>query len=94
MTEALQALLLLLVLGSGTGAVLLQNPLHQAVMLGYHGTCLALCLLALRAPDVALAQLAVGSLVVPLMLLTAVANASRRTAKQPPPQEAGEEEPR
>lgn len=89
MTEALQALLLLLVVGSGTAAVAFRRPLRQAIMLGFHGTCLALLLLSLRAPDVALAQLAVGSMAVPLMLLTAVANAHRRPGPAPPEDGAG-----
>jgi energy-converting hydrogenase B subunit D len=74
--------LLLLTAASGTAVVLLREPLRQIIMLGMHGSALALLLLALRAPDVALAQIAVGTVALPLMFLAAIANARRRRPRK------------
>jgi len=71
----IQAILLILTAASGTAAVFTHEPLKHTIALGFHGMMLALLLLALRAPDVALAQLAVGAVAVPLMFLAAIANA-------------------
>lgn len=66
------AVLLLLVGVVGTGVVLARDPARQAVTLAISGVCLALLFTVLMAPDVALSQLAVGSAVVPLMVLLTV----------------------
>jgi uncharacterized MnhB-related membrane protein len=49
-----------------------QDPRRQAVTLSVYGVLLALLFLLLQAPDVALSQVAVGTAVVPLMVLLAV----------------------
>lgn len=69
-----QAILMILTAASGTAAVFTQEPLRHTIALGFHGMMLALLLLALRAPDVALAQFVVGAVAVPLMFLAAIAN--------------------
>ncbi len=74
----LQASLIVLTVASGVVVVFLREPLRQALMLGVHGLALALLLLLLRAPDVALAQIAVGTVAIPVMFLAAIANARRR----------------
>jgi energy-converting hydrogenase B subunit D len=76
--------LLLLTAASGTAVVLLRNPLRQTIMLGLHGSALALLLLTLRAPDVALAQIAVGTVALPLMFLAAIATVRRRRPEGDP----------
>lgn len=71
--NALIALLLVLIAAAGTGAVLIREPVRQAMMVGILGLLLALLFFALRAPDVALSELVVGGAAVPLMLLLAIA---------------------
>jgi energy-converting hydrogenase B subunit D len=63
---------LTLVLAAGTAVVGTADPARQAVVLSVFGLLLAVLFVVLQAPDVALAQLAVGSAVVPLMVLLAL----------------------
>jgi uncharacterized MnhB-related membrane protein len=63
---------LLLVGAAGTAVVLAPDPARQAVTLSLAGLALTVLFVVLQAPDVALAQLAVGSAVVPLMVMLAV----------------------
>ena len=66
------AVALTLVLISATATVLTMNPSRQAVMLSVHGIVLGLLFLTLSAPDVALSQIAVGTAVVPLVVMLAI----------------------
>jgi uncharacterized MnhB-related membrane protein len=56
---------------AGTAVVLTPRPQAQAAVLSVYGLLLGLLFLVLQAPDVALSQVAVGSAVVPLMVLLA-----------------------
>lgn len=89
--EILLAGLLVLVAGSGIAVCVMRASVAQVLVLGVHGLCLALLFLALRAPDVALAQIAVGSVIVPLMFLAAIANLRRRGVRQEAEEGAQEE---
>lgn len=60
---------LILVALAGTIVVCTDAPQRQAVSLAVYGILLAPAFLLLGAPDVALSQVAVGSAVVPLMVL-------------------------
>jgi len=62
----------LLVAAGGTVVVLTREPSRQAVVLSVYGVLLTMLFVLLQAPDVALSQVAVGSAVVPLMVLLAV----------------------
>jgi energy-converting hydrogenase B subunit D len=62
----------LLVAAGATVVVLTREPARQAVTLSVYGVLLTLLFVLLQAPDVALSQVAVGSAVVPLMVLLAV----------------------
>jgi len=57
---------------AGTVVVCTRDPARQAVVLSVYGLLLTLLFVLLQAPDVALSQVAVGSAVVPLMVLLAV----------------------
>lgn len=92
--EILLAGLLVLVAGSGIAVCAMRASVAQVLMLGVHGLCLALLFLALRAPDVALAQIAVGSVIVPLMFLAAIANLHKRGVRQEEAEEEAQEETR
>jgi energy-converting hydrogenase B subunit D len=61
-----------LVAVGATVVVFTREPSRQAVTLGVYGILLTLLFVLLQAPDVALSQVAVGSAVVPLMVLLAV----------------------
>jgi uncharacterized MnhB-related membrane protein len=69
---ALVLVMLALVAVAGTVVTWTADPIRQAVTLSVHGVLLSVLFLALAAPDVALSQLAVGSAVVPLMVLLTV----------------------
>lgn len=77
---ALQVTLLVLVAAGATVVVLTRRPARQVIMLSIYGTLLAVLFFSLQAPDVALSELAVGAVVLPLMLLLALAkvNGHRR----------------
>lgn len=53
--------------------VLEQRPERQIVSFSVFGIVLALLFFCLQAPDVALSEVAVGSFVVPLVVLTTIA---------------------
>lgn len=72
MMGTLIAIALLLVAVGGTVVVLTGDPKRQAVVLSVYGILLTLLFMVLQAPDVALSQVAVGSAVVPLMVLLTV----------------------
>jgi energy-converting hydrogenase B subunit D len=70
---ALQTVCLLAVAVAGTATVLTRDPLRQAVSSGVLGLSLAVLFLAFGAPDVALSQIAVAGVAVPVMVLLALA---------------------
>ena len=71
--SALQATALVLVALGGTAVVLTREPLKQAMVAGVFGILLALLFFLFQAPDVALSQIGVGSVALPLMILLALA---------------------
>jgi uncharacterized MnhB-related membrane protein len=75
--EYLIAVALVLVTVTATVAALTRDPVRQAVVLALLGLCLALLFTFLQAPDVALSQLAVGSVVTPLLILLTVRKVRR-----------------
>jgi energy-converting hydrogenase B subunit D len=75
--NALLAIALLLVAATGTLVVLAGGPSRQAVTLSVYGLCLTVLFVVLQAPDVALSQLAVGTAVVPLMIMLTVQKTRR-----------------
>jgi energy-converting hydrogenase B subunit D len=69
---------LALVAVGATMVVHTRDPSAQAVVLSGYGLLLALLFILLQAPDVALSQIAVGTAVVPLMVLLTVRAIRRR----------------
>lgn len=63
---------LLLVAAAGVAVVFSNDPARQAITLSAFSLLLALCFLALQAPDVALSEIGVGTAIVPLMVMPAV----------------------
>ena len=70
----LEAVCYVLVAAGGTAVVLTRDPRRQAMMQSLFGMVLTLLFLVLQAPDVALAEAAVGAVAVPLMILVVLAN--------------------
>lgn len=77
--DALLAGSLVLSAAAATAVVLTRDPVRQAVTLSFYGLVLTLLFVVLQAPDVALSQLAVGAVVVPLMVVLAIAVERGRT---------------
>ncbi|HTW95721.1 MAG TPA: DUF4040 domain-containing protein [Tepidisphaeraceae bacterium] len=74
---AIQLMLLLLVAVTGTAVVFARNPLTQPVGISFFGMVLAAMFMAFQAPDVALSQIVVGTVGLPLMILLALAKMRR-----------------
>jgi uncharacterized MnhB-related membrane protein len=69
----LQTGVLLLVAVAGAGVVLTRDPLRQSIAVSFYGLVLALMFFLHQAPDVALSQIVVGAVALPLMILLALA---------------------
>jgi energy-converting hydrogenase B subunit D len=74
----LQALVLVFVALGGLGVVLTRDPLRQAFVLGFYGLLLGILFLLFQAPDVALSEIAVGGVLLPLIILLALAKVQGR----------------
>ncbi|HET7785874.1 MAG TPA: DUF4040 domain-containing protein [Myxococcales bacterium] len=77
MIAALQLLLFLLLAASGMQVVRTREPASQAVAVSFYGLVLALLFFLHQAPDVALSQIVVGAVALPLMILLALAKVRR-----------------
>jgi energy-converting hydrogenase B subunit D len=80
-TDVLIAVLLVATAGTGTAVALTREPTRQALVLSAYGLVLGVLMVALQAPDVALAQIAVGTAIVPLLVLLTVARVDRELNK-------------
>lgn len=67
-------LLLVLVAIGGTGVVLTREPRRQVLAIAANGFVLTLLFMALQAPDVAFAEIAVGAAATPLLFLVTLAS--------------------
>ena len=75
--DALQVALLVLVAAGAALVVLTRKPVRQVIVLSAYGLLLALLFLTLQAPDVSLSELVVGAIVLPILLLAALAKTKR-----------------
>jgi energy-converting hydrogenase B subunit D len=86
MMGALQVLLLLLAAAGGMQVVRTRDPLLQAIAVSFYGLVLALLFFVFQAPDVALSQIVVGAVALPLMIVLTLLKVKRdgqaREAKQ------------
>jgi len=76
--EAFQVTILGLVAAGATAVVLTRNPTRQVIFLSIYGVLLAILFMAFQAPDVTLSELTVGAVILPLMLLLALAKVRRQ----------------
>jgi uncharacterized MnhB-related membrane protein len=75
------AALLLLVAISGWGVVHSRDVTAQVITLGFFGTLMALVFFYFQAPDVALSQITVGAVALPLMVMLALARMKFQSRK-------------
>jgi uncharacterized MnhB-related membrane protein len=68
----LQIVALAAVALAGTGVVLAPDPLRQALVLGIFGLALTMLFFSVQAPDVALSEIVVSSVGLPVMILLAL----------------------
>jgi len=66
------AALLLLVAVAGFAVVRTRDVTSQVISLGFYGTLMALVFFFFQAPDVALSQITVGMVALPLMIMLAI----------------------
>jgi uncharacterized MnhB-related membrane protein len=74
----LQVTLLVLVAVGATAVVLIRAHVRQVLALSVYGVLLALLFLVFQAPDVTLSELAVGTVVLPILLLLTLAKIRKR----------------
>lgn len=67
------AALLLLIAVTGFAVVRTRDVTNQVLALGFYGLLLALMFFVFNAPDVALSQITVGAVALPLMVMLAIA---------------------
>jgi uncharacterized MnhB-related membrane protein len=74
--------LLLLVAATGFGVVRTRDVASQVIALGFYGVLMALVFFFFQAPDVALSQITVGAVALPLMVMLAISRMKYRAATQ------------
>lgn len=72
------AALLLLVAVSGLRVVRTRDVTEQVISLGFYGVLMALVFFFFQAPDVALSQITVGAVALPLMVMLAISRMKYR----------------
>lgn len=77
LVAGMRVLALLLVAASSAGVVLVRDPTKQTIAVSFYGLVLALMFFLFQAPDVALAQIVVGAVALPLMILLALVKMRR-----------------
>ncbi len=76
--DVLQVTILVLVAAGATAVALTRVLVRQVIVLSVYGLLLAVLFLAFQAPDVTLSELTVGSVVLPILLLLALAKVRGR----------------
>ncbi len=76
------AALLLLVAVSGLAIVLTRDVTAQVISLGFYGLLMALVFFYFQAPDVALSQITVGAVALPLMVMLALSRMKFRESQR------------
>lgn len=79
MKDALIAVALVWVAAGGTAVVLTREPLRQAFAAGVFGLSLATLYFSLQSGDVALSEVVVGAVILPLIILMSLAKVHKRT---------------
>ena len=80
--STLQAVAMIVVAIAGTAVVFTPDALRQVMMLGIYGFALTVLFFVFQAPDVALSQIVVSAVGVPLIVLTALRKIGRQERAQ------------
>jgi uncharacterized MnhB-related membrane protein len=78
----LQAAALLAVAAGGTAVVLTRDPTRQVIVTGFFGLLLSILFFVFQAPDVALSQIVVGGVALPVMVLLTLAKLRERARRR------------
>jgi len=73
--------LLLMLATVATLVVFTRDPFCQTIGMSFYGLCLTVFFFLLQAPDVALAQLGIGTVALPLVVLLTMSKLRRRGAQ-------------
>lgn len=76
--NTLQVTVLVLVAAGATVVVRTRTRIRQVLTLSVYGMLLAILFLVFQAPDVTLSELTVGAVVLPIILLLAIAKVRKR----------------
>jgi uncharacterized MnhB-related membrane protein len=74
--------ILLLVAAAAPGVVLSRDPKAQVVRLSFYGLLCALMFFIFQAPDVALSQITIGAVMLPLMIMLALTKMRRQNIRR------------
>jgi energy-converting hydrogenase B subunit D len=77
-----QAAALLAVAAGGTAVVATRDPTRQVIVIGFFGLLLSILFFVFQAPDVALSQIVVGGVALPVMVLLTLAKLRARARKR------------
>jgi energy-converting hydrogenase B subunit D len=86
----LQAAALLVVVVAGTAVAVLGDPLRQTLVLALYGFALTLLFFVFQAPDVALSELVVSAVGLPVIILAALRKVAQQSAQRQRHEEAEE----
>jgi uncharacterized MnhB-related membrane protein len=86
---AIQVVALVLVAFAGTAVVFTPEPLRQALVLGVYGIGLTVMFFCFQAPDVALSEIVVSSVALPLIVLAALRKLREQEAREANDEEDG-----
>ncbi len=75
-------MVLLLVAVGAPGVVLSRDPKAQVVTLSFYGLLCALMFFIFQAPDVALSQITIGAVMLPLMVMLALTKMQRQNLRR------------
>jgi uncharacterized MnhB-related membrane protein len=78
MTGALQIVTLVLIAAGALVVVRTREPVAQAIAVSFYGILMAVLFVLFQAPDVALSQIVIGAVALPLMILLALAKIRRQ----------------
>lgn len=84
----LEWVILLLVAIAAPGVVLSRDPKAQVVSLSFYGLLCALMFFIFQAPDVALSQITIGAVMLPLMIMLALTKMRRQNLRRKPAEKA------
>jgi energy-converting hydrogenase B subunit D len=78
----LQAIILLFIALAAPGVVLTREPLKQTIAVSFYGILFALLFVIFQAPDVALSQITIGAVILPVMLLLALTKMRQQNVRR------------